>query len=181
MGCFWPQYIMFYLKKHRGVTFHNTREWCKILKKTNLWFGKWHEEFEKFSPKQTKVSKLGLLLGPFVWSWKCMSLEFPGELCVITMKRNWLLVRNLHGEFNKFLLERSNISQICTLMGCFWPKYIMSEIRKYRALMFDGTQYWYKVWRKTDLCFQKWHEEFSKFSPEHLKVSKLGLWWHLFV
>ena len=66
-------------------------------------------------------------------------------------------------------------------MGCFWPKYLMSELRKNREVVFDGTQDWYKVWRKTDLCFQKWHEEFGKFSPEHLKVSKLGPWWHPFI
>ena len=38
--------------------------------------------------------------------------------------------------------------------------------------MFDGTEYWYKSWRKNDLCFQKWHEGFSKFSPEHVWESK---------
>ena len=27
----------------------------------------------------------------------------------------------------------------------------------------------------------KWHEEFGKFSPDHLKVSKLELWWDHFV
>ena len=34
-----------------------------------------------------------------------------------------------------------------------------------------------KFWRKTDLWFEKRLEKFVKFSPEHLKVSKLGLWW----
>ena len=38
--------------------------------------------------------------------------------------------------------------------------------------MFDGTEYWYKIWRKTDLRFQKWHEKFSKFSPEGVQKSK---------
>ena len=46
---------------------------------------------------------------------------------------------------------------------------------------FDVTQNWSKVWRETGFFFQKLHKEFSKFSPEHLKVSKLGLWWHLFI
>ena len=32
-------------------------------------------------------------------------------------------------------------SQICTLMGCFWPKYIMFELNKYRGVMFDGTEH----------------------------------------
>ena len=29
--------------------------------------------------------------------------------------------------------------------------------------MFDGTEDWCKFWRKTDLCFKKWHEEFVNF------------------
>ena len=40
-------------------------------------------------------------------------------------------------------------------MGCFWPNYIMFELKKYRGVMFDCTQDWYKVWKKTNLCFQK--------------------------
>ena len=92
-----------------------------------------------------------------------------------------LSVQNWHGKFNKFWPEDSKISKSCTLMGCFWPRYIMFELNKCRGVMFDGTQDWCKVWRKTDLCFQKWHEEFGKFSPQHLKVSKLELWWHRFV
>ena len=30
----------------------------------------------------------------------------------------------------------------------------------------------------TDLWFRKWYEEYEKFPPEHLKVSKLGFWWN---
>ena len=32
--------------------------------------------------------------------------------------------------------------------------------------MFDGTEDWCNTLSKTDLCFQKWHEEFRKFSTE---------------
>ena len=88
MGCFWPKYIMFELKKYRGAIFHDTRVWCKIWRKTDLWFGKWHEEFGKFSPEHTKFSKLGLSLGPFIQSRKCMSLKFRGELCVMTTRND---------------------------------------------------------------------------------------------
>ena len=38
-----------------------------------------------------------------------------------------------------------------------------------------------KFWRKTDFWFEKWHEKCGKFLPEHLKVSKLRLWWDPFV
>ena len=40
IGPFRAMYIMFDLKKYRGVIFHDTEESCKILRKTDLWFGK---------------------------------------------------------------------------------------------------------------------------------------------
>ena len=42
----------------------------------------------KFSPEYLKVSKLGPRWHPFVYSWKCMSLKFTGELCVMIMKND---------------------------------------------------------------------------------------------
>ena len=88
MGSFWRKYIMFELKKYRGVMFHGTEEWCKIWKKTDLWFGKWHKEFGNFLPDHSKVSKLGLWWVPFIQSRKYMSLKFTKELCIITMKND---------------------------------------------------------------------------------------------
>ena len=72
---------------------------------------------------------------------------------------------------NEFWPEHSNISKIYPLMGCLWPKYIMFELE----VIFDGTKDWCNIWRKAELRFQKWHEELGKFSPDNLKVSKLGL------
>ena len=106
---------------------HDTEKWYKIWRKTDLWFGKRHKEFGKFSPEHSKFSK------------------------------------------------------ICTLIGSFCAKYITFDLKKYRGVIFHDTEEWCKIWRKTDLWFGKWHEEFGKFSPEHLKVSKLGLWWDPFV
>ena len=93
------------------------------------------------------------------------------EWCKI-WRRTDLSVQNWHETFDEFWPEHWKISRICTLMGCFWPKYIIFELKKYREVMFDGTEYWCKIWRKTDMCFQKWHEEFSKFSPGHVRKSK---------
>ena len=59
-------------------------------------------------------------------------------------------------------------------MGSLRPKYnVWAE--KYRGVIFHDTEEWCKIWRKLDLCFEKWQEKFGKFSPEYLKVSKLGL------
>ena len=82
-------YIMFELKKYRGVMFDCTEDWCKIWRKTDLYFLKWHEEFGKFSPENVRKSKkLGLSLGPFIQSRKCMSLKFTKELCVMRTKND---------------------------------------------------------------------------------------------
>ena len=39
--------------------------------------------------------------------------------------------------------------------------------------MFDVTEYWCKIWMKTDLYFLKWHKEFGKvsFSPRSTRCS----------
>ena len=90
-----------------------------------------------------------------------------------------LLFQNWDEDFDKFWLGHSKISNIYTLTGCLWPKYMMFDLTKYRGVMFGSTEYWCKIWRNTDR--QKWHEKFEKFSPKPLKVSKLGLWWDSFV
>ena len=56
--------------------------------KSGTKFKEKHEEFGKFSPEHSKVSKLGLCWDPFVQSRKCMSLKFTKELCVMTMKND---------------------------------------------------------------------------------------------
>ena len=105
------------LKIYRGVMCHCNEEWCKILIEIDLSFQNWHEEFDKFWPEHSKVSK------------------------------------------------------ICTLMGWFWKKYIMFELKKYRGVIFYDTREWSKIWRKTDLRFRKWHEEFGNFLQTEWKIA----------
>ena len=66
-------------------------------------------------------------------------------------------------------------------MGSFKPNYIIFELQKCKGIIFRRTKEWRKIWKKADLWFKKRHEKFNKFSPEHLKMSKLGLWWDPFV
>ena len=67
----------------------------------------------------------------------------------------FLSVQNLHEEFNKFWSEPSKISKICTLVDCFSPKYIMFELKKYRGLMFNSTEYWSKKLKENWLVLSK--------------------------
>ena len=75
-----------------------------------------------------------------------------------------LSFQNWHDEFDEFWFKRTKVSKICTLIDSLWSKNTIFELKTFRGVMFDGTEDWYKIWRKTDLCFQKWHEEFGKFA-----------------
>ena len=47
MGSFWAKYILFELKKYRGVIFNETEEGYKIWTGIDLSFQNWHKEFDK--------------------------------------------------------------------------------------------------------------------------------------
>ena len=148
MGYFWRKYIMFELKIYRGVIFHDTEEWCKIWRKTNSWFGKWHEKFGKCSPDHSKVSKLELWLDPFIHSRKCLGLKFTEELCVMTMKDD----AKFKEEFTcRFKINMRNLAN-----------FDLSNRKSQKCKIWRKRC---KIWRKTDPRFGKWHEKFDKFSP----------------
>ena len=114
--------------------------------------------------------KIGTLMGSFypklkmfqlksyrrvmLWQWRIMQI----------LKRNWLVVSKLAWAIWRILTQALKSLKIWTLLGSFWTKYIMFQPKKCRGVMFDGTEDWCKIWRKTDLCFPKWREEFGKFS-----------------
>ena len=74
MSCFWLKYIMYELKKVQRK-FDCTEDWCKIWRQTDLYFLKWHEEFDKFSPEQVRKSENWVFSWVFlskvenVWAW----------------------------------------------------------------------------------------------------------------
>ena len=78
-----------------------------------------------------------------------------------------------HDEFDEFWPEHLKVPKTFNLMGSFWAKYILFEVKKYRGVVFHETEERYKIWRGIDLSFQNWHKEFDKFWPEHSKVWKI--------
>ena len=64
---------------------------------------------------------------------------------------------DIYKEFDKFWPEHSKVSKIFTLMGSFWAKYILFELKKYRGVIFPETEEGYTIWRGIDLSFQNWH------------------------
>ena len=54
MGCFWPKYIMFKLKKYKGVIFHDTKEWCKFEEQLTYGLVNDMKNLEKFHQSTLK-------------------------------------------------------------------------------------------------------------------------------
>ena len=104
------KYLMFGLKKYRGVIFHDTEGWCKMWRKTDLWFGKW-QEYGKFSLEQLKVSKLGFWWDPLIQSRKSMSLKSTEELSVMTMKNYAKFEEELTCHFKVDMRNLTNFDQ----------------------------------------------------------------------
>ena len=148
---------------------YDTKDWCKMWRKNRLFVSKMTRIWWILIRILNSLQNL-----QFDWSLSCKVYNlWPKKvqrsyISFMTLKRFW----KWHEEFGKFSPEHSKISIICTLMGCFWSKYTMFKLRNNRGVVFDDTQNWYKFWRKTDWCLQKWHEEFGKFSPELIRKSK---------
>ena len=78
---------MYELKTYRGVMCHGNEKGFKIWTGIDLSVENWHEEFEEFWLKRSKVSKNlhfnGLLLAKVYDVWAKKSTE---ELCLIALK-----------------------------------------------------------------------------------------------
>ena len=96
-----------------------------------------------------------------------------GKWCKTWRKNNFLFQK--FKEFGEFWSKHWKVSKIFTLIGPFRVKYITSEIRNYKGVIFHDIEESCKIWRKTKLWSGKWHEQFDKFSSEHLEVSKVVL------
>ena len=140
------------MKKYRRVMFHDTEKWCKIWRKSDSWFPKWHEEFGKFSPNHSKVQKFhfnGLFLSKVYevwakkkiqrsylsWHWTVMqNLNKPWPCGFKIGMRNWL---NFHSS--------TQCLTNCTLMGSFCQKHIMFQLVIFIEIMCHDTDGWCKI------------------------------------
>ena len=147
----WHWSVMQYLKKNWLVVWRMTwgirKIFTRALESVNI-----GTLMGSLRPKQ-KMYELRIYRGGMChyneeWFkiWRELTCRFKIEM------RNFMNFDQSTRKFQKFAL------------GSFYPKYIIFQLRKYRGVMFDGTVDWCKIWNKTDLLFQNWHEEFGKFS-----------------
>ena len=111
-------------------------------------------------PRALESLKIGTWMASFGLNLNIYELKlYRGVMCHGNEKwcKNWsendLSVQNWHEELDESWPEHSKISKNCTIMDSVWTKYIMFELKNYTGVMFNGTEYWCKIWRKTDLCF----------------------------
>ena len=135
------------------------------LRKTDFWFEKWHE-FRKFSSEALESVKIGIFMRSFCPDEKIHELQFYRGVVSNDTEEWWkiwrgtlhfdLSFKNWHKEFDKFWLGNSKVSRTYTLMGWFWPKYIIFELKRYRGAIFHGTRVWCKIWRNTVVWKMTW-------------------------
>ena len=111
-------------------------------------------------------------------TWKCQNWYFHGNL-LSKVEHAW--AKNLQESEEestcyfkidigvwRILIHELKIPKYLHFNGPPLNKIYNIWAEKCRGVMFDGTEYWCKIWRKTDLYFENWNEEFSKFLPEHV-------------
>ena len=141
---------------------------CNAKFKVKLTCGLWNyiRNLVKFQASSRKSENLPfdvLLLLKVYNIWAKKSTE---ELCVITPKNDAKFEEELACALKNDVKNLANFDanlRISTLMGFFWPKYIIFELKKYRDVMRHYTEDRCKLWRKNDLWFHNWHEEFGGF------------------
>ena len=129
---------MFDLKQYRGVIFHDTEEWCEIWRKTDLWFGKWHEKYGKFSPEQLKVSKLAYWWDLLIQSRKSVSLKSTEKLFVMTMKNDAKFEEELICHFKINMRNLMNVNVL--LLSKVYIVWAKKVLRSYLSWKWKGIQ-----------------------------------------
>ena len=61
MGFFCPKLKIFELKIYKGIMCHENEEWCKNWLGIDYSVQNWHEQFDEFWFKYSKISKIFIL------------------------------------------------------------------------------------------------------------------------
>ena len=124
-----------YLSWHWRVMQSLKKNWCIVWKMT---WGIW-----QIFTRALRSVKIGTLMGSFCPKQKMHELKIYRGIMWNHTEEWWkiwrgidFLFQNWHKEFDELWLENSKVSQIYTLMGCFWPKYIMFELKSTEELYF---------------------------------------------
>ena len=170
---FEPQ-VSFYLIF--GSLFSVMRNNCSVpLQRKLIWFGQ--KELIKvqnfsLSTAHMKFHQIYTLIGSFCWKYIKFQLKgYRGVTSHYTEEWSKFWRKTdfcFKNDKNLVHFDSTQVSKICTLICPFCAKYITFDLKKDRGVIFHDNKVLCKLWRKTDLWFEKWHDEFGKFSPKYL-------------
>ena len=89
------------------------------------------------------------------------------------MKEYWPALPKMTWGIWKIFTRAFKFLKIRTFMTFICSKLKMYELKFYMGVMCHDNEEWCKIWKGIDLSVQNGHEEFDKFSPEHLKILKI--------
>ena len=121
-------------KRYMRLMSHDTKDWCKIWRKTDLLFQKL-QEFGEFWPELLKFSKFLLWLIPFVH----LTEDSPDELSFMTLKKDARFEEKLTCGLENNIRHLTNFHQSTwkiSKLGLCWGPFIQS--RKCMSLKFTG-------------------------------------------
>ena len=148
--------------------------------KLDMIFTKGAHHSPKFQTAQVKYQQICTLIGYFCWKYIKFQLKKVWrkyvswyQRVVQNLKKNLFFCFKNDKNLVNFYSSTKKSKKIAFWLVPFFAKYTKFDLKKYRGNIFHDTEEPYEIWRKTDLRFRKWHEEFGKFSSEHFKVSRL--------
>ena len=126
------------------------------------------------------------LIGSFCWKYNKFQLKkyrgvtsrYTEEWCKIWGKTDLF---QKWQEFGQFWSEHSSLENLHFDRSLSWKIYNVWPKKVQRSYLSWHWRVMQKLKKKLTCGLEKWHEEFGKFSSEHLKVSKLVFSWDPFV
>ena len=126
----WPKKAQrSYISWHWSVIQNLKKNWLVVWKITS---GIWQSFI-----RTLENLKIGIFMGSFCPKEKMHELQTYRGFISNDTKEWWKIWRGIdlsfqswHKEFDEFWLENSKVSKLYTLMCCFWPKYIISELKR---------------------------------------------------
>ena len=124
------------------TTFLHLKHYLQIYKITLDWFVVWKMTWgiwQIFS----RALKIGILMGSFNPNFKKYELKIQRSYLssqwriIQNLKTNWIVISKVTcGKWRILTWALLKVSKLSILMGSFWAKYTLLELKKYRGLSF---------------------------------------------
>ena len=128
MGFFSPKLKICELKIYRKSICHDNEKRCKIGREIDLSLENWHEDFDEFWPKHSKISKICTLMGCLSPKYVMLELRKVQRsyvwwhwIMMQSLKENWFVLSKMTWGIWEIFTRALESFEIGTLMGFFYP------------------------------------------------------------